>query len=227
MLEIQTKHFPPDIVVLEITGRITIGRECKQLEWAVETQVREKKEKKIIFDLGGVTHMDSTGVGIIVMSAGVVKEAGGELRLAGANLDGAVARARGVSRPWGFVLNELGDRSSDLLTFAGLAVFAARQGDGPGMHWLSWHVLQVLLAALALFVWAIWLTANHRLMASVDAALVEQAKGVVTVIRNEFDPAHPLEVVGATTPPHERRLRTGSRTRGLRPDIPRRLRLRE
>ena len=85
MLEIQTKHLPPDIVVLEITGRITIGRECKQLEWAVETQVREKKEKKIIFDLSGVTHMDSTGVGIIVMSAGVVKEAGGELRLAGAN----------------------------------------------------------------------------------------------------------------------------------------------
>lgn len=70
------------------------------------------------------------------------------LRLAGANLDGAVARARGVSRPWGFVLNEIGDRSSDLLTFAGLAVFAARQG-GPGMHWLSWHVLQVLVAALA------------------------------------------------------------------------------
>src|SRR5258705_6288 len=48
------------------------------------------------------------------------------LRLAGANLDGAVARARGVSRPWGFVLNEIGDRSSDMLTFAGLAVFAAR-----------------------------------------------------------------------------------------------------
>jgi anti-anti-sigma factor len=85
MLEIQTKHLPPDIVVLEITGRITIGRECKQLEWATDALVREKKEKKIIFDLSGVTHMDSTGVGIIVMSAGIVKEAGGELRLAGAN----------------------------------------------------------------------------------------------------------------------------------------------
>jgi CDP-diacylglycerol--glycerol-3-phosphate 3-phosphatidyltransferase len=36
------------------------------------------------------------------------------VRLAGANLDGAVARARGVSRPWGFVLNEVGDRISDL-----------------------------------------------------------------------------------------------------------------
>jgi CDP-diacylglycerol--glycerol-3-phosphate 3-phosphatidyltransferase len=70
------------------------------------------------------------------------------LRLAGANLDGAVARARGVSRPWGFVLNEIGDRASDLLTFAGLAVFAARL-HGPGMHWLSWPVIQVLVAALA------------------------------------------------------------------------------
>jgi anti-sigma B factor antagonist len=85
MLEIQTKHLPPDVVVLEITGRITIGRECKQLEWAVDSLVQEKQEKKIIFDLSGVTHIDSTGVGIIVMSAGQVKQAGGELRLAGAN----------------------------------------------------------------------------------------------------------------------------------------------
>jgi CDP-diacylglycerol--glycerol-3-phosphate 3-phosphatidyltransferase len=70
------------------------------------------------------------------------------LRLAGANLDGAVARARGVSRPWGFVVNEIGDRASDLLTFAGLAVWAASQ-HGPGLHWLSWPVIMVLVAALA------------------------------------------------------------------------------
>lgn len=81
MLEIQSKHVQPDIVVLEITGRITIGRECKQLEWATENLVREKR-KKIIFDLSGVTHIDSTGIGIIVMSAGQVKDAGGELRVA-------------------------------------------------------------------------------------------------------------------------------------------------
>jgi len=70
------------------------------------------------------------------------------MRLAGANLDGAVARARGVSRPWGFVVNEIGDRTSDLLTFAGLAVWAARQ-RGTGLHWLSWPVIMVLVAALA------------------------------------------------------------------------------
>jgi CDP-diacylglycerol--glycerol-3-phosphate 3-phosphatidyltransferase len=70
------------------------------------------------------------------------------VRLAGANLDGAVARARNVCRPWGFVLNEIGDRVSDLLMFAGLAVWAAYQG-GPGLHWLSWPVIWVLVAALA------------------------------------------------------------------------------
>jgi CDP-diacylglycerol--glycerol-3-phosphate 3-phosphatidyltransferase len=70
------------------------------------------------------------------------------LRLAGANLDGAVARARGVSRPWGFVVNEIGDRTSDLLAFAGLTVWAAQQ-HGPGLNWLSWPVLLVSVAALA------------------------------------------------------------------------------
>lgn len=66
-------------------------------------------------------------------------------RLAGANLDGAVARARGVSRPWGFVLNELGDRVSDLLMFAGLTALAAREYAG----WGSPQVGYVLVAALA------------------------------------------------------------------------------
>ena len=70
------------------------------------------------------------------------------LRLAGANLDGAVARARGVSRPWGFVVNEIGDRTSDLLAFGGLAVWAAQQ-HGSGLNWLSWPVLLVVVAALA------------------------------------------------------------------------------
>ena len=83
MLEIQTKQVDPDIVVLEIVGRITLGRECKQLEWAVESLVGEGR-KKVIFDLSGVTFVDSTGIGIIVMSAGKMKKAAGELRVAGA-----------------------------------------------------------------------------------------------------------------------------------------------
>ena len=68
------------------------------------------------------------------------------VRLAGANLDGAVARARGVSRPWGFVLNEIGDRVSDLLVFAGLAVWALRT-DGS----LTWVLVATIAATLPTF----------------------------------------------------------------------------
>ena len=80
MLEIQTRTAEPEIVILEITGRLTMGRECKQLEWSTEALVRENR-KKIVFDLSGVTHIDSTGIGIIVMSAGQIKQAGGQLHL--------------------------------------------------------------------------------------------------------------------------------------------------
>lgn len=60
------------------------------------------------------------------------------VRLGGANLDGAVARARGVSR-WGFVLNEIGDHTSDFLAFAGLADLAARLAD-------IWPIAGVVIA---------------------------------------------------------------------------------
>lgn len=57
-----------------------MGRDCQQLEWSTDALVRQNKTK-IVFDLSGVTHIDSTGVGIIVMSAGQVKQAGGKLRV--------------------------------------------------------------------------------------------------------------------------------------------------
>jgi anti-sigma B factor antagonist len=80
MLQVETKNMEPDIVVVEVAGRITMGRECKQLEWATETLVRENK-KKVVFDLSGVSHIDSTGIGIIVMCAGQLKRAGGKLHV--------------------------------------------------------------------------------------------------------------------------------------------------
>ena len=67
-------------------------------------------------------------------------------RLGGANLDGAVARARGVSRPFGFVLNEIGDRVSDLLIMAGLVGLALRTGSSS----TTVHLTLIALAAATL-----------------------------------------------------------------------------
>ena len=56
-----------------------------------------------------------------------------------------------------------------------------------------WYSM-VLLAALTSFGWGVWLAARQSLMASLDTTLVEQAKGVVTVLRNEIDPARPQQI---------------------------------
>ena len=81
-LIIQTQQLPPDITVMELVGKITMGNDCRQIEWTTKKLVDEN-QKKIIFDLSGVTHVDSTG--IIVMVAGQMKKAGGALRVVAAN----------------------------------------------------------------------------------------------------------------------------------------------
>ena len=78
---IQKKRIDPDVTLLEISGRITLGRECKEVEWAIEDLIRDQA-KKVVFDLSQLDYVDSTGIGIIVMCCGKMRSSGGELRLA-------------------------------------------------------------------------------------------------------------------------------------------------
>jgi anti-anti-sigma factor len=82
-LIIQRRLIEPDTVVVELMGKIVFGPECQQIEWLI-ADLLSQDEKKIIFDISGVSQIDSTGVGIIVMCFGKMKKAGGDLRLAGA-----------------------------------------------------------------------------------------------------------------------------------------------
>jgi anti-sigma B factor antagonist len=83
LLNIQKKRVGTDVIVLGLAGRITLGGECQEVEWQVEDLLR-KNERKIIFDLSELNYLDSTGVGILVMCSGKVKQAGGELSVVGA-----------------------------------------------------------------------------------------------------------------------------------------------
>ena len=84
ILTIECKQLDPDIAVLEMAGRICLGNASQQVEWSLAKLLKEN-HRKIVFDLSGVTILDSTGVGIIVMCHAKVKRAGGILRIAGAN----------------------------------------------------------------------------------------------------------------------------------------------
>ena len=83
ILSIQKKRIEPDIMLIELEGKICLGNSAKELEWAV-AELQKANEKKVVFDLSGVTMMDSTGIGIVAMCSGRMKKAGGELRVAGA-----------------------------------------------------------------------------------------------------------------------------------------------
>ncbi|GEK20470.1 CDP-alcohol phosphatidyltransferase family protein [Cellulomonas xylanilytica] len=112
----------------------------RQLDGVVRWAVRRDVSPDV-FTWSGVAAAAAAGVAIALgwWPAVLVLLAA---RLAGANLDGAVARARAVERPWGFVLNEVGDRASDLLMFAGLAVLLSREQGTAGL-------VLVLVAAVA------------------------------------------------------------------------------
>jgi anti-anti-sigma regulatory factor len=77
-LDIRRKLIQPDTVVVEIVGRIVFGAECQQIEWLI-SDLLSQDEKKIIFDVSGVSLIDSTGVGIIVMCFGKLKKAPEEI----------------------------------------------------------------------------------------------------------------------------------------------------
>ena len=82
-LQISQRQLSPGVAVISLAGKIMLG----QASAAIEEQVNEALkagQKKIIVELSGVTHIDSTGIGRFIASLGQVTAAGGTLVMAGA-----------------------------------------------------------------------------------------------------------------------------------------------
>jgi anti-sigma B factor antagonist len=82
LLQIVKNELKPGVVVLELTGQLQMGVECKQLELAFDELLREK-HARVVLDLSRLTKLDSAGLGKIVNCFSRLKTAGGSLRLAG------------------------------------------------------------------------------------------------------------------------------------------------
>ena len=74
----------PGLVVLEISGRLVMGKEVGRLEAVVKEQI-EKDQKKFVFDLSNLEYTDSSGIGSLVSCLTAIRKSGGELRMAGVN----------------------------------------------------------------------------------------------------------------------------------------------
>jgi anti-sigma B factor antagonist len=82
ILKIDRKNIEPGVALLEMTGRIVLGSDSMRVEWSI-AEILKENCKKVIFDLTGVSVVDSTGVGILVMCYARLKKAGGDLRIVG------------------------------------------------------------------------------------------------------------------------------------------------
>jgi anti-anti-sigma factor len=82
-LKIERREVEPGVAVIAIGGRIALGRDSRRIEPAI-TEAIAAGMKMIVLDLSGVSHVDSTGIGIVSYCFGKATQASAELRIAGA-----------------------------------------------------------------------------------------------------------------------------------------------
>jgi len=84
MMEISHKEIAPGAAVVTLAGKIMMGAESEQIVSLVDSLLAQGK-RTIVFDVAGVTHIDSTGIGRFISSYHKTSAAGGEMRMAGAS----------------------------------------------------------------------------------------------------------------------------------------------
>jgi anti-sigma B factor antagonist len=82
-MEISHQKIAPDMVVITVAGQVMMGPESEQITTLVNDLLGQAK-RIIIFNIAGITKIDSTGMGRFISSYNQVAAAGGEMRMAGA-----------------------------------------------------------------------------------------------------------------------------------------------
>jgi len=94
LVQIVRKEFKPGVIILELSGPLQMGVECKQLELAFDQLLRDG-QASVVLDLSKLSKLDSGGLGKIVNCFSRLKTAGGALCLAGTTgmIDGVLKLA--------------------------------------------------------------------------------------------------------------------------------------
>ncbi len=82
-LSIEKQEVAPGTSVITLAGRLMLGPEGQEVEHNV-SDLLAQGYRRIIFDMAGITHIDSTGIGRCISSLNRVTQQGGKLFMAGA-----------------------------------------------------------------------------------------------------------------------------------------------
>ncbi len=94
-MEIRYEQAGPDTAIVAVSGKLMLGAGTERIVALVEKLLGEGT-KNVVFDLAGVTALDSTGVGQFIASFNKIVARGGQMRMAGAG--GHVLQTFRVSR---------------------------------------------------------------------------------------------------------------------------------
>ena len=94
-LKIEHREVKPGVVVVALAGRVMLGDESAKIESLVQ-QLLQEGRSRVVFDLAGVTHIDSTGIGRFISCLNKTRMAGGSMLMA--NASGQVRDAFRVTR---------------------------------------------------------------------------------------------------------------------------------
>jgi anti-sigma B factor antagonist len=82
-LNIGRREAAPGTVVISLEGRLMLGPEGQEVERIVG-EALDQGYRRIVLDMTGVTHIDSTGIGRCIASLNRIMQTGGKLHMAGA-----------------------------------------------------------------------------------------------------------------------------------------------
>jgi len=78
------EKLPTNTAVVTFSGNMTLGTSLKMADSQVQAAIASGVSK-MIFDLAGVEHVDSAGLGMLVYTYGALRQKNGVLRLCGVN----------------------------------------------------------------------------------------------------------------------------------------------
>jgi anti-sigma B factor antagonist len=94
-LSIEHREISPATRVIALSGKLLLGPGCRELEELI-SQLMAAGARNLVFDMSGVTRIDSTGIGRFIDTYGRLRQTGGQMRLAG--VEGTVRDAFRLTR---------------------------------------------------------------------------------------------------------------------------------
>ena len=88
------RQVEPDITVVEIAGRLTLGNALQSLEASLQKAIDEGA-RKLVIDVAAVNYLDSAAIGMLVGCNGYMEQKGGRVRIAGAQ--GPIAKVFAIA----------------------------------------------------------------------------------------------------------------------------------